>query len=203
MKKNIILSSFFLCAISVEFLAGCAQNISVQFPPHTPNSNNSQLALIPPQQLYLKSVIDSRTPGRAEGSREAAFGVPMGNVQFKPPVSDIVRDIITSEFTTAGHSFTDKDQGLDISAKILIFEVGTNTTPLYWDIIGNTKIEIEVMDAERKQIEKTYTSTCQDRTYVWPGGDLVKKVMENCMNDFAKTMRNDKELANAIRSIPQ
>jgi hypothetical protein len=59
------------------------------------------------------------------------------------------------------------------------------------------------MGAERKQIEKTYTSTCQDRTYVWPGGDLVKKVMENCMNNFAKTMRNDAELAKAIKNISQ
>lgn len=198
LMKNVLL---FLCSGFFIFMVGCAQNISVQFPSHTPTSNGSQLALIPPQNVYLKTIQDARPPGRAEGTREAAFGVPMGNVDFKPPASDIVKDVIMSEFKKAGHRFADKEQQVNISAKIFTFEVGTNTTPLYWDIIGNIKIEVEVMGPTGEEFKNTYTSTCQDRTYVWPRGSLVKKVMQGCITDFAETMRNDTELAKAIKSI--
>ncbi|MDY6990525.1 MAG: YajG family lipoprotein [Thermodesulfobacteriota bacterium] len=191
----------FLCSVFLMLLVGCAQNISVQFPSYTPTGNGSQLALIPPQNIHLEAVQDTRPPGRAEGTREAAFGVPMGTVEFRPPASDIVRDVIMSEFKNAGHRFTDKEQQVTIWAKILTFEVGTNTTPLYWDIMGNTKIEVEVMNPSGQQFKNTYTSTCQDRTYVWPGGKLVKKVMQSCITEFANTMRNDTELAKAMKNI--
>jgi uncharacterized lipoprotein YajG len=183
------------------FLVGCAQNISVQFPSHFPTSNASQLALIPPQNIYLKAVQDTRTPGRAEGTRDAVFGGSMGNIEFKPPASSIVRDVIVSEFKNAGHSFTDEEQQVNILAKILIFEVETNRAALYWDIMGLTKIEVEVMSQAGGVYKNTYTSSCQERTYVWPGGDLVKKVMQSCINDFANIMRNDSELTKALKSF--
>jgi len=202
MQKDV--RSFFLVLGSIffMFLAGCAQNISVQFPPHTPvTSGGNQLALIPPQNICLKPVQDRRIPGYAEGSREAAFGVPMGNIQFRPPASDIVRDVIVSEFKNAGHTITDKEQPITISAKILAFNVGTNTTPLYWDVIGNTTIEVEVMGSAQEPSKMTYTSSCQDRTYIWPGEALVKQVMQSCINDFADQMRNDIKLAQTIKTV--
>ena len=96
----------FLGSVAFMFLMGCAQNISVQLPSHIPTNNVSQLALIPPQNIFLKEIQDTRTPGRAEGTREAAFGVPMGNVDFNPPASEILRDVIMSEFKNAGHGFS-------------------------------------------------------------------------------------------------
>lgn len=192
-KKNLVL----LYTVLFLFLVGCAGNISIQIPSHTPASKDSQLALIPPQTIHLKTQ-DARTPGRAEGTREASFGVPMGNVNIEPPAAEIVKDVIKSELKIAGHTISDKEQQTNISATVKAFEVRTETTPLYWDIIGDTIIELEVMNQSGEKFSHSYKSTCNDRTYVWPGGKLVKKVMQSCIADFAETIRNDKELAEEI-----
>ena len=88
-------SSFFL------FLTGCVQDISVEIPPHTSPPNDSQLALIHPQKICLKAIKDVRILDRAEGTREAAFGVPMGTVDFYPSVESIFKDVIKAEFQSA------------------------------------------------------------------------------------------------------
>lgn len=195
--KNILL---LLYSVLFLFLVGCAGNISIQIPSHTPAIKDSQLASIPPQTVHLKTQ-DARTPGRAEGTREAAFGVPMGNVNIEPPAVEIVKDVIMSELKIAGHTISNTEQQTNISATVQAFEVRTKTTPLYWDIIGDTIIELEVMNQSGEKFRHSYKSTCNGRTYVWPGGELIKKVMQSCIADFAETMRNDKELAEAINKL--
>jgi len=194
---------FSLFFVMLMFLAGCAQNITVQTPTHSPETGKSQLSLIPPANIYLKKVQDVRAPGRAEGSREAAFGVPMGNVTFDPPAAVAVQDLIAAELIKAGHSILDKEQKVNVAARVLAFEVGTDVTLLYWDIIGKTKIEVSVIGLSSNEVKKVFSSSCEDRTYVWPSGKLIKKVMQSCMSYFAARMRNDIEIAQAIKSMTE
>ena len=84
------------------------------------------------------AVEDKRTLSLADGSREAAFGVSMGYVEFNPTASEIVQDIFVAELTSAGHKIVNQEQQVIINAQILQFKVGTIATPIYWDIIGNT-----------------------------------------------------------------
>jgi len=197
--KNALANSFSLaCLLLVAFLVGCAQNISVQFPAYTAAGNGSQLAKIPPQKIHFKGIQDLRTPGRAEGSREAAFGVPMGDVEFHPPAPQVISDMLRAEFQNAGATLTDQEQPITLSGKVLTFEVGTDTTPLYWDIIGNIKIQLEVSSKSGTIDQNTYSATCKDRTYVWPSGSIIKDVMQNCINDLGRDIRNDEGLAKAI-----
>jgi hypothetical protein len=48
--------------------------------------------------------------GCAEGTREAAFGVPMGTVDFYPSVEPIFKDVIKVEFQSAGHTLAKDEQ---------------------------------------------------------------------------------------------
>lgn len=195
----------FFVAISLIIisLAGCASNIIVQFPPHLPTSNGSQLATIPPRNIQLNAVEDIRTLNLADGSREAAFGVSMGYVEFKPTASEIVQDIFIAELTNAGHKIVNQEQQVIINAQILQFKVGTIATPIYWDIIGNTQVDVEVLSLIGAKIKKSYTSTCQERTYIWPGEAIINIAMKSCIDDFANKFRNDEELALAIKNIAE
>jgi len=198
MKKIVLLTII----VTMTFV-GCASNISVKIPPHTPTTDGDQLALIPPRNIHLNAVQDNRTLSIADGSREAAFGVPMGNIEFKPTVSEIVKDIIVSELTNSGHKVVDQEKQVIITAKIMEFKVGTITTPVYWDVIGNTLVEIEVLSLMGVQIKKSYASTCQERTYIWPGESVINKAMQSCITDFANKFRNDAELALTIKNIAE
>lgn len=200
MKCLNISNTLTICAFLFLIFTGCIQDISVEIPPHTPTDNHSELAAIPAQKICLKAIKDTRILDRAEGTREAAFGVHMSTVDFYPSVEDIFKDVIKAEFQRAGHTLVGDDQPITLSATVLTFEVATDTTPLYWDIIGKAMIELKIKKADRKATEHNYSSMCQERTYIFPSGELIQKVMKHCIAEFAQKLRNDPKLAQAIRN---
>ncbi len=84
MKRLNIFVVLIVCSLLFLFFDSCIQDICVEIPPHMPADNNSQLPAIPSQKICLKAIKDVRILDRAEGTREAAFGVPMGTVDFYP-----------------------------------------------------------------------------------------------------------------------
>lgn len=193
-------SALFLisCSVFFIFLDGCIQDISVEIPPHTSLPSDSRLARIHPRKICLKAIKDVRILDRAEGTREAAFGVPMGSVDFYPSVESIFKDVIKAEFQSAGHTLVKEEQPITLAGEILTFEVRTDTTPLYWDIIGRTLVELQIKSADGKASKHTYSSIFKERTYIYPSGTLIQKVMKSCINDFANQLRNDAKLAQAL-----
>ena len=75
MKCLNISNTLTICAFLFFIFNGCIQDISIEIPPHTPTDNHSELAEIPAQKICLKAIKDTRILDRAEGTREAAFGV--------------------------------------------------------------------------------------------------------------------------------
>ena len=118
------------------FMSGCAQNITVDLSSHLAPSDDGKLTAVPSKEIRLDKIQDARKPGVSEGTREAAFGVPMGNITFSPTPEIIINDIISSEIKKAGHKLISEKSTYEISGNIVRFDVGTNTTPLYWDING-------------------------------------------------------------------
>jgi uncharacterized lipoprotein YajG len=167
-------------------------------PSHSPKSGQSQLALLKPLEINLQSVKDYRVS--QEGKREA-MGLTMGDVVFVPQVVSVIKDVVVSEFKNAGHHFTDKGETVTLSVKVRNFDVGTNSTALYWDINGTTKIDIEVSGKKGDSATFSYVSVCSDRTYVYPSGELFEGVMLQCIDDFANKLRNDKALVEVIQDM--
>ena len=198
MSRSNMFTGSRISVLLLFIITGCIQDISVEIPPHMPAGNHSELTAIPPQKIRLKAVKDERILYRAEGTREAAFGVPMGTVDFYPSVEQIFQDVIEVEFQRAGHTLVSEDQPVTLSINVLTFEVATDTTPLYWDIIGRAVIELEIEKPDRKPTTHNYASMCQDRTYVFPSGKLIQEVMKNCIADCAAKLRTDPTLAQAI-----
>lgn len=72
------------------FLAGCAGQVAVKMPLQEVQNGNL---------LALVQVNDLRTPGVAASKRDAAFGVPMGNIIFDPPEAQVVKNLLEVELT--------------------------------------------------------------------------------------------------------
>jgi len=186
-----VFATILFCSL-IFVISGCMGNITVDLSSHLPPHGDSKLATISPKTIDLQKIQDARTPGMAEGTREAAFGVPMGNVTFTPNISEVITDVIKSELESAGHKLGNNSQYV-ITGKIHVFDVRTNTTPLYWDINGKLNVELDVSN-QKFTYKIPISSSCTDRTYIYPSGSLVKKVMEKCIEDFANQFRENEQV---------
>jgi uncharacterized lipoprotein YajG len=164
-------------AILTSVLVGCASsNVVVQVTSQQPAPST------PGQQPVSVTVNDLRAPGVASSTREAAFGVPMGNITFSPSERQLVKETLERVLAQRPQS-----QGVQANAQyvcdILEFGVNTNTTPLYWDVIGNIRLTLKY-DGRERALFGTHT----ERTYVWPGEAIIKKVVEESLRRVAQEL---------------
>ena len=118
-------------------LGGCAGDILVVIPPHDPNPESVLRSAAP----SLVSVAVQLEPSPvARGKREAAFGVPMGNVSFSPPPDVSIRRVLEAELVASGHAIEGDSPAVELIADVKRFEVRTDTTLVYWDVIGEVAI---------------------------------------------------------------
>lgn len=154
--KTIILSMLF------GLLTGCATDMVLKMPmPEAPDGIS----------LAQVRVSDLRAPGIAASKREAAFGVPMGNISFNPTEPQLVKRLLEVELTRRL-----REKGVqstrDYVCELVEFGVNTNTTALYWDVVGRVRLLV-------KQGGKDYplAGTYTERTYLWPGEQLITRVV--------------------------
>ena len=141
MQIKIASMGLILGAFIFTFTGCVSKTEEAHIPSHSPKSAQSELKRLTPQAFNLQSVKDYRA--HQEGKRES-LGLAMGDVVFNPHAVIVIKDVIVSEFKNAGHHFTDKGQTVTLAVKVRNFDVGTDSTALYWDINGTTKIDIEV-----------------------------------------------------------
>jgi len=151
-------------------LIGCASDMTVRMH-HEPYNVGGESVV----QVKVK---DMRTPRIAASKREAAFGLPMGNLTFDPPEAQIVKNVLEVELTRLM-----KEKGIqtkkDFSCDILEFGVNTNSTPLYSDVIGRIRL---VLRQNGKEYHLSGTHT--ERTFAWPGKTLAKRTVEVSLNQI-------------------
>ena len=152
------------------FLAGCAGHVAVKMQLQEVQ-NGSLLALV--------KVNDQRSPGVAASKREAAFGVPMGNITFNPPEAKIVKNLLEVELTKILREKGIQSQQ-DFACDLVEFGVNTNTTPLYWDVIGRIQLVLK-----QNGEEYNLSGKHMERTYVWPGESIIKKVVAESLKQIA------------------
>lgn len=90
---------------------------------------------------------------------------------------------------------------MQITGAVQSFEVRTEATLLYWDVIGDLAMSLRVTAAGAGATTRSlaYQTRCTDRTYVWPSEKVIAKVMGKCINDVATRLRNDSRVADALR----
>lgn len=157
-------------------LVGCMGHITVRMQQYEPQNVGVVL-------LAKVKVNDLRAAGVVASKREAAFGVPMGNVTFDPPEAQLVKNVLEPELTKLMREKGIQTKG-DFSCDIIEFGINTNTTPVYWDVIARIRLIL-------KQSGKEYnlSGTHTERTYIWPGETVIKKTVDESFSKIIATLK--------------
>lgn len=159
-------------------VAGCVSDLAVRMQPHELQNGNL---------LAQVKVNDLRAPGIAASKREAAFGVPMGNITFDPPEAQQVKNLLEVELTRLLRERGIQSQR-DYVCDLVEFGVNTDTTPLYWDVIGWVRLVLKHSGREYNLL-----GTHTERTVVWPSESVIAKVVDESLKQIAADLKQSAE----------
>jgi uncharacterized lipoprotein YajG len=186
-------------AAGLFLLVGCAGDTTVRVPAASRVGGLSVLATIPPLKVKLGSIPDREVRGQAVGEREAAFHVSMGGVGITQDVGALVRQNLAEDLRAGGHHLVDQGQEVSVTDAVRTLDVRTDTTMLYWDVVGRLGVSVTVQGAGASR-ELQYAAERTERTYVWPGKPVMERVLGECLDDVRHQMRADPALADALRT---
>lgn len=187
----------------IFLLTACAGNITVK-PDYQPQTKaDTPLASVPALKIKLLNFEDKReqrTEAILIGRRQAAFGVPMGDVFSDRPIFEIIRDAVKTELIRNGHSIVADNEDISMKGEIRKFWVGTEVTALYWDVIGEVSIVIEV----KRSTDSTpillgpYSGKNVERTYINPSEEIVTRVLMKSLEGVMSSMSSAPELVKML-----
>ena len=132
--------------------------------------------------LVLVKTHDERIPGRPAGTRTAAFGLPLGHISFDPPEIEIVKQFLEVELTRILH-----EKGVhspqEFDCDIEEFNVYTNATLFYWDVIAQIRL---LLKQDGKEFELSGRS--KERTFIWPGETIIASVVDGALSELAASL---------------
>jgi uncharacterized lipoprotein YajG len=140
--------------------------------------------------ICVKALDDRRTEVGRIGERKAAFGVDMGDVHFSRDVASFMKEALETELSAAGHRIVTESGDLAVTGELQSFWVRTETTPLYWDVIADAKIQLAIARGGER-VQRGYAATAKKRTYVWPSASLLGQVVDQCVDDLMSKIRAD------------
>lgn len=142
-------------------------------------------------RIRIASVADERPERGRIGERKAAFGVAMGDVHLARRVPELVREALTDDLLAGGHRVVESGEDLSVDAWVRRFWVHTDTTPLYWDVVGEIELELAVAAPGAAPVHRTFACRQADRTYAWPTAALTGRVLDRCLAELGEKVRTD------------
>ncbi len=145
------------------------------------------------RKIKIGVVEDRRADTRRIGERTAAFGVGMGEVHLNRPVATVLREALADDLLYAGYRIVEAGEDLRVQGAVSKFWVRTDTTALYWDIVGEMELSLVVESAAPtvEPRQRAYACRAVERTYVWPSETLVGKALDACLADMMTRLRTD------------
>ena len=107
----------------------------------------------------------------------------MGNITFDPPEVQLVKEMLEIELTKLLQERGIQSKQIYM-CDVVEFGVNTDTTALYWDVIGRVRLLVK-----HNGREYNLAGTHTERTYTWPGEALVKKVVEESMRQVVEGLK--------------
>ncbi|MHA2344843.1 MAG: hypothetical protein ACXADW_23590, partial [Candidatus Hodarchaeales archaeon] len=85
------------------------------------------------------------------------------------------------------------------------FWVRTDVTPVYWDVVGEVKIVLELKDPEGDTLISTrsYRASNVERTFTWPSKKIMEHVLVKSLEDVMQEMSSDTELVRVLGGLKQ
>lgn len=148
----------------------------------------------------MKDFEDKREEPILIGRRYAAFEVPMDDVRSGRAVRAIITDTVKSKLTRHGHSVVAEGEDVVFSGEIRKFWITTDTTPLYWDVIGEVDMVLNVKHPDGTLvITQSYSAKKVERTYAWPSEATLIRVIVASLEDIMRTLSSDDQLVKALK----
>ena len=201
MKNKTLL--FSALSFIVIFLTACGGNITVK-PDYQPQTKrDTPLATVPASKIKLLNFEDKREPRTVAimiGHRTAALGTSLGDLFSARPIFDIIRDAVKTELIRSGHSIVTDNEDFSMKGQILKFWVATDVTALYWDVIGEISIAVEVKrpTVGTPVLLGPYRGNNVERTYINPSGEIVTRVLDKSLEGVMSSMNSDPELVKVL-----
>ncbi len=145
------------------------------------------------RKIKIGAVEDQRPDKGRIGERTAAFGVGMGEVHLNRPVATALREALADDLLYVGYRIVEAGEDLRVRGAVSKFWVRTDTTALYWDIVGEMELSLVVESAAPtvEPRQRAYACRAVERTYVWPSETLVGKALDACLADMMTRLRTD------------
>jgi uncharacterized lipoprotein YajG len=180
-------------------VAGCApgmENIRVDLPAYQPTGAPASPA-VAPAKVTVEAVADARhdSVGSHVGERTTIGNVSMGGIELEPPPTILMTQVLRAELGKMGLQVVSGPAEVSVGGKLLKFQVLTPATAVYWDIKGEIELALAAKSTGGAAYEARYTATCTDRTYVWPGEEIIGKVLADCARRIGAGLRGDGALA--------
>ena len=152
---------------------------------HGPDAKQSQ-------QIKLIAIADKRSEKNRIGERHAAFNVSMGDIYTNRNVASFITEAVQNELLASGNKLTDDPKDITVSGDVVKFWIWTDTTALYWDIIGEIEVKLNVVSPiSNKSSENLYKAKSTKRTYVYPSQELVEEVVSESIKNLMLDIRQD------------
>lgn len=151
-------------------------------------------ALEPPGDalaVRIASVRDERTERGRIGERQAAFGVSMGDVHLSRRVPELMREALIDDLWAGGVRVVESGEDAIVEAGVRRFWVHTDTTPLYWDVVGEIELELSMAAPGAAAQRRTFGCRQVERTFVWPTAALAGRVLDACLAELGAKLRDD------------
>lgn len=186
--------------ILVTACAGTAGDVIVDIPAHKPPQGTSALSGVPPAVIdigdFRRSVETGVLPGRI-GERKTIANISLGMVTVQPTPGRLVRDAFKAELEAAGHRSASSAASVSIDGEVKRFDLRTDVTALYWDVIFSVDVSVRIRNGAVEG-KADYSAVCTERTYAWPGGDLIARLVTKCIGDLSGKFRNDQKIARTL-----
>ena len=115
----------------------------------------------------------------------------MGDVNLARRVPELLREALTDELLAGGQRVVESGEDLSVDAAVRRFWVHTDTTPLYWDVVGEIELELSVAAPRAAPVRRTFSCRQSERTYAWPSAALTGRVLDRCLAELGEQVRTD------------
>ncbi len=142
-------------------------------------------------KIKIASITDQRTDKARIGTREAEFGVSMGDVYLGRNAVAVIQEALSDDLLAGGYRVVEFDPDVTVQGTLLKFWVRTDTTALYWDLVSDIELQLTIQGMNRAPMHKGYSCHQSDRTYVWPSAKLMGQVLDACVAELMGKVRSD------------
>ena len=173
-------------------ISGEGEDFIINLDPRLEKDTAGVLRADPSLSIHVEPFADRREQQFRIGERHAAFNVSMGSVYTNRQVTAFLTEAVQNELLAAGHELTSGTSDINISGEVMKFWTWTDTTMTYWDVIGEVKVTLTAdFPATGKRITRSYNADAKERTYLWPGEQLVSDVIDQAVKSLMLDIRKE------------